>query len=193
MSTAFSRSYSARRADRSSPEFLGRSKEANATEQRLGRATLVNLLARLNARRVPQGCHTGYPTSLSSADYFAGRDPALEAAGGFPQQSGFGDIIENLLKSGGGLGSLQRLYVQRKSDPAWAGESTKDALQRLGTYLISKKLYQGAFMTFAANVREYPDSLAAAIQAAETAQAQYPDDKGAADLVKRLSALRGQR
>ena len=97
------------------------------------------------------------------------------------------------MKSGGGLGSLQRLYAQRKSDPAWAGESTKEALQRLGTYLISKKLYQGAFVTFVANMREYPDSLAAAIQAAETAEAQDPNDKGAADLVNRLSALRGQR
>ena len=48
-------------------------------------------------------------------------------------------------------------------------------------------------MTFAANMREYPDSLAAAIQAAETARARDPDDKGAADLVNRLSSLRGQR
>lgn len=133
------------------------------------------------------------PTPLSSADYFAGRDPALEAANRFPQQSSLADILENVLKSGGGLGSLQRLYAQRKSDPAWAGESTKEALQRLGTYLISKKLYQGAFVTFVANMREYPDSLAAAIQAAETAEAQDPNDKGAADLVNRLSALRGQR
>jgi Peptidase family S41 len=133
------------------------------------------------------------PTPLSSADYFAGRDPALEAANGFPKQTGFGEIIENVLKSGGGLGSLQRLYAQRKSDPAWAGESTKGALQQLGIYLISKKLYQGAFMTFAANMREYPDSLVAAIQAAEAAQARDTNDKGAADLVNRLSALRGQR
>lgn len=133
------------------------------------------------------------PTPLSSKDYFAGRDPALEAANRFPQQSGLGDVLVNVLQSGGGLGSLQRLYLQRKSDPAWAGESTKDALQRLGTYLISKKQYQGAFMAFAANMREYPDSLATAIQAAEKAQAQYPDDKGAADLLNRLSALRGQR
>jgi hypothetical protein len=63
----------------------------------------------------------------------------------------------------------------------------------MGTFLISKKLYQGAFMTFAANMREYPDSLAAAIQAAETAQAQDPNDQGVADLVKQLSALRGQQ
>jgi hypothetical protein len=48
-------------------------------------------------------------------------------------------------------------------------------------------------MTFAANMRDYPDSLAAAIQAAETAEAQDPNDKGAADLLNRLSALRGQR
>jgi hypothetical protein len=133
------------------------------------------------------------PTPLSSVDYFAGRDPALEAANRFPQQSGLADILENVLKSGGGLGSLQRLYTQRKSDPAWAGESTKEALQRLGTFLISKKLYQGAFATFAANMREYPDSLGGAIQAAETAQAQDPDDKGVADLVRQLRALRGRQ
>jgi hypothetical protein len=133
------------------------------------------------------------PTPLSSVDYFAGRDPALEAANRFPQQSGLADILENVLKSGGGLGSLQRLYTQRKSDPAWAGESTKEALQRLGTFLISKRLYQGAFATFAANMREYPDSLGGAIQAAETAQAQDPDDKGVADLVRQLRALRGRQ
>ena len=133
------------------------------------------------------------PTPLSSVDYFAGRDPALEAANRFPQQSGLGDVLENVLKSGGGLGSLQRLYTQRKSDPAWADESTQEGLQRLGTFLISRKLYQGAFLTFAANMREYPDSMAAAIQAAETAQAQDPNDNGIADLVKQLSALRGRR
>jgi hypothetical protein len=132
------------------------------------------------------------PTPLSSVDYFAGRDPALEAANRFPQQSGLGDVLENVLKSGGGLGSLQRLYTQRKSDPAWADESTQEGLQRLGTFLISRKLYQGAFLTFAANMREYPDSMAAAIQAAETAQAQDPNDNGIADLVKQLSALRGR-
>jgi hypothetical protein len=133
------------------------------------------------------------PTPLSSVDYFAGRDPALEAVNRFPRQSGLADILENLLKSGAGLGSLQRLYIQRKNDPAWAGESTKEELLQLGTWLISRKLYQGAFLTFAANIREYPDSLPAAIQAAETAQAQNPDDKGIADLVRQLSALRGQR
>jgi hypothetical protein len=55
--------------------------------------------------------------SATLGDSIVKFDPALEAANRFPQQSGLADILENVLKSGGGLGSIQRLYTQRKTDP----------------------------------------------------------------------------
>jgi hypothetical protein len=128
-------------------------------------------------------------TPLSSKDYFDGRDRALEAASQFPQRLSFGDLLEKILSSGGGLASVQRLYYQRK----WAGDSTKEGIQRLGVYFISGKSYQAAFAAFALNFRDYPDSLATAIEAAQTARSQDPNDKALADLVGQLSELRNRR
>ncbi len=130
------------------------------------------------------------PAGLSSRDYFAGRDPALEAANRFPQQSSFADLVENLLKAGGGPASIRRMYIQRRTDSAWVGESTRDGVQRLGAYLLARKSWQAAFAAFSLNFRDYPDSLALAIRTAQTAQGQHPEDKGAADLVRQLTALR---
>jgi hypothetical protein len=129
--------------------------------------------------------------TVSSDDYFANRDPAMNAVLSFPTQTAFGDVLENLVQAGAGLKSIVRLYYQHKTDAAWAGESTEQAMQRLGTHFLSTKSYGEALLIFKLNLKDYPGSLLAAIQATQQAQASDPNDGGLADSLKKLEDLKG--
>ena len=129
--------------------------------------------------------------TASSADYFAGRDPAMDAVFHFPKQTGFGDVLENVVRAGGGIETIVRLYYQHKTDALWADESTEHAMQRLGAHLVSTKAYREALLIFKVNFSDYPASLSAALQTVQKARESDPRDQALADLANKLSDLKG--
>ena len=130
---------------------------------------------------------------VSSQEYFAGRDPSLEAILGFPKETGFSDVLMNVMRAGGGAGSVVRLYYRQKTDPRYAGESTQEAMQRVGAYFVSRKSYGEALLAFRINARDYPDSVPAALQVVEAARSNDPQNKALADFATKMEELRGKR
>jgi hypothetical protein len=130
---------------------------------------------------------------VSSQDYFAGKDPSLEAILRFPKEPGFSDVLMNVVRAGGGAESVVRLYYRQKTDPRYANESTQEAMQRVGTYFVSRKSYGEALLAFQINAQDYPDSVAAALQVVDEARSKDPQDAGLADLAGRMEGLRGKR
>jgi hypothetical protein len=123
-------------------------------------------------------------TPLTSTDYFAGRDPALQAVEQFTPEPGFESVAGNLVKLDAGLGTIERLYYQRKTDPLWAGESTEQAMQHIGSQLVSRKSYRDALIVFTMNHADYPGSIESALQTVEAAAASNPRDPGLDDLAR---------
>jgi len=126
---------------------------------------------------------------VTSADYFAGRDPVMAAVLNFPLQSGFSDVLVNLVHSGAPAASITRLYYQHKTDAVWADETTENAMQAAGEAFLAKKAYDDAFLMFAINWKEYPGSLSRAIQSAQTALAVDPDSESIKNLLEKLGNL----
>ncbi|HEY2034780.1 MAG TPA: hypothetical protein VGH02_13945, partial [Rhizomicrobium sp.] len=127
---------------------------------------------------------------VSSADYFAGRDPAVAAALSFPEVQDFSGIVKKLIEAGGGAPSIVRLYYQRKNDPDWAGASTQDAMENAGQAFLARKSYDDAFLMFAINFKDYPDSLGASIQQVQSAQRAAPNDAELGKLAAKLGAMK---
>ncbi len=130
------------------------------------------------------------PAAASSADHFAGREPAMDAVFCFPRQTAFGDILENVVRAGGGIETIMRLYYRQKSDAVWADEATEQAMQRLGAYMVSTKAYREALVTFKINFRDYPASLSAALQTVQKAQESDPQNQALTDLAAKLNDLK---
>jgi hypothetical protein len=126
----------------------------------------------------------------SSADYFAGRDRVMAQVLGFPQQSGFADVVVNLIRAGGGGDSIQRLYYQHKTDAAWADETTQAAMQGAGAEFLARKAYDDAFVMFAINSRDYPGSFGLSQAAMEAALKADPESEDLKRLARKLQALK---
>jgi hypothetical protein len=126
----------------------------------------------------------------SSQDFLAGKDSSLEAILRFPADSSFGDVLTNVAREGGGIESMLRLYYRHKTDPRFASESTQDAMQRLGAYFVSRKLYKEALLAFQINARDYPDSLTAALRIVNEVRSKDPQDDHLADFAKKMDSLR---
>ncbi len=127
---------------------------------------------------------------LSSADYFAGRDPAMDTIVRFPEVTQFGDVLGHLLRVGAGTNTIERLYYQRKTDPLWADKSTEQSMQRIGAQLVSAKSYKDALLVFEINFRDYPSSLLSALQTVREAQASNRHDAGLDELANTLAHLK---
>jgi hypothetical protein len=129
----------------------------------------------------------------SSRDYFAGKDASLEAVLRFPREASFGAVLMNVARAGGSSESVMSLYYRQKTDARFARESTRDALQRLGVYFVSRKSYKEALLAFQLNARDYPDSVADALRQVGEARSRDPQDQSLADLAKKLEGLEGRR
>jgi hypothetical protein len=127
---------------------------------------------------------------LISAEYFFGKDPAMEAIVGFPKTSDFGEVLKYLVERGAGLPSIFRLYYQHKTDPLWAEESTEHAMQRVAESFLSAKSYKEAQLIFQINFRDYPDSLTDALQAVKGAQLLNRGEVALDGLAKTLEGLK---
>jgi len=132
-------------------------------------------------------------TPLTSTDYFAARDPALQAVEQFTPEPGFESVAGKLVTLGAGLGTIERLYYQRKTDPLWAGESTEQAMQHIGSQLVSRKSYRDALVVFTINHEEYPGSIQTALQTVQAAEAANPQEPGLDDLARSLLELKRQQ
>jgi hypothetical protein len=126
----------------------------------------------------------------SSADYFAGKDRVMAQVLSFPQQSGFADVLMNLIRAGAGGDSIQRLYYQRKNDAAWADETTEAAMQGAGAEFLARKAYDDAFVMFVINSRDYPSSFGRSQAAIEAALKADPESEDIKRLAKKLQALK---
>jgi hypothetical protein len=131
--------------------------------------------------------------AISSADYFAGRDPAMRAVDLIPASPEFGDVLVALARAGAGPPSFLRLYYQHKTDPAWAKDSTEKPMQRLGEQYLQTKSYDAASLAFRINARDYPTSLDGAIAAVRKAEGAAPDDPALRALGDKLAALKAKR
>jgi len=128
-------------------------------------------------------------TQSSSRDYFAAKDPSLEAILHFPKESSFADVLLSVVQAGGGAESIQRLYYRYKTDPRYAIQSSQEAMERLGVYCVSHNQYTEALLSFRLNARDYPDSIPVSFRIVEDARHKEPRDSGLADLAKKLEAL----
>jgi hypothetical protein len=128
-------------------------------------------------------------TELTSGDYFAGHDPSLQAVIEFSRAGGFENVLASLVRLGTGIGTVERLYYQRKTDPLWVSESTEQAMQHIGVQLLGMKSYRDALIVFAINHQDYPDSVVTALQAVQAAQAASPGEAGLHDLARSLRQL----
>jgi hypothetical protein len=130
------------------------------------------------------------PVSLSSEDYFAGRDPAMNKILKFPLPTSFGELLENGVSAGADINTIVRLFYQRKTDAQWADEQTQQPMQRLGEVLLSKGSYPAALAVFEMNGSIDPKTLTPAIDSVTTAQKVHPNDPGLSELLKSLRAFR---
>jgi hypothetical protein len=129
------------------------------------------------------------PVTLTSADYFSGRDPAVEAITQFPGDTRFESVLTNLLGRGASRSTIERLYYQRKTDPHWAAESTEEPMQHIGKQLVSSGSYSDALLVFAINYQDYPRSIQSALATVQAARASHPEDPGLAGLASALERL----
>lgn len=126
----------------------------------------------------------------SSQDYFAGKDVSLEAVRRFPREAGFGDVLMSVVQAGGGSESVMRFYYRHKTDPRSAHESTRDALQRLGAYFVSRKSYKDALLAFQLNARDDPDSVTDTLRSVNEARSKEPRDEQLGALAMKLEGLK---
>ncbi|HLZ13656.1 MAG TPA: hypothetical protein VKP58_13800 [Candidatus Acidoferrum sp.] len=129
----------------------------------------------------------------SSQDYFAGKDPSLQAVLDFQRDAGFDNVLMNVVRAGGNTESVMRLYYRQKTDARSANESTREAMQRLGAYFVSKKQYKQALLAFQINARDYPDSVAEALRIVDEARSKDPQDELLSDFAKKMEMLRSKR
>jgi len=129
------------------------------------------------------------PVALSSADYFASRDPSLDAISRFPSDSDFSGILDSLVRAGADMKSLLRFYYQHKTDPEWAGVSTEAAMQRVGTDFLEARSYKDALLVFEINAQDYPDSLTSALRAVRAIESSRPNDVGLTNVIATLKHL----
>ncbi|HEX5708208.1 MAG TPA: S41 family peptidase [Pyrinomonadaceae bacterium] len=130
---------------------------------------------------------------LTSEDFRAGRDPALQAALSYAEGKSLADsMLESM--GAGNMEAALKLYRAYRADPAHVYLSTEAEMNRLGYMLLREKRHAEAVEIFKLNVADYPasantyDSLADAYEAAgqkelaiefsEKTLAALPADRG---------------
>ncbi|HEV7645344.1 MAG TPA: tetratricopeptide repeat protein [Pyrinomonadaceae bacterium] len=94
---------------------------------------------------------------LSSADYRAGRDPALQAVIDYGPGASFADL-QAIALSGGDISEFIAKYRAYKSDPKHRFVETQAPMNRFGYFLLQQKRNDDALKIFKLNVEGYPNS-----------------------------------
>lgn len=128
------------------------------------------------------------PVSVSSNDYFHGRDKAMEAVLAFPARPAMNDFLADAVRAGADGRSIFRLYYQWKTDSLLEPTSTRPALQRAGEAFLAKGDYSGAKLSFAINVHDDPSSLDEALRAVRSARGTRPESNELRELEAQLSS-----
>jgi hypothetical protein len=113
----------------------------------------------------------------------------MAAVMAFPLQTAFAEVLTNMVHAGAGSFSLLRVYYQHKTDPEWSNESTENAMRNAGIAFLNRKSYDDAFLMFAVNAKDYPDSLAIAADTVQVAAKAASDKEGLEQLAKHLQAM----
>lgn len=140
---------------------------------------------------------------LSSADYLAGRDPALEAVRGYSEQPSLATQIREALLRGEKPAALQAL-AEFRAAPRNKYADPQGAINRLGYELLREKKIDAAILVFEINTETFPqswnvwDSLGEAYAAAgrrkealrayQRALTLNPDARSAIQALSRLKA-----
>lgn len=113
---------------------------------------------------------------LSSADYFAGRDPALEAALAHREPEPVADQLLGAFDRGGADAAWRRQY-QLRSDPRTADVDLFEALRVVGRGLLARSRTAEAVQVFQQNLAARPQSFEANADLGEAlAEAGKPAD-----------------
>lgn len=95
--------------------------------------------------------------TLSSADYKAGKDPALDAIINYSPSSSLQGIIDST-KNDKDTSNFVREYDAFKSDPRHRYVETEATLNRIAYALLQQKRTDDAIAVFKLNVRDFPNS-----------------------------------
>lgn len=94
---------------------------------------------------------------LTSDDFRAGRDPALQAALSYNETKSLSESMTESIGAGD-LGAALKLYRAYRADPTHAYLSTEAEINRLGYELLRQKREREAVEIFKLNVADYPQS-----------------------------------
>ena len=94
---------------------------------------------------------------LSSSDYAAGSDPALEAALTYKSRKPLADLLNEALDSGG-IELAQRRYIEFKAEPVNKYYPTEQPLLIVGQRLLNEKKPADALKLFLLDIRDDPTS-----------------------------------
>lgn len=93
--------------------------------------------------------------SMSSEDYFAGRDPALEAALSYEAPQPLAEIVGSAVQSEG-IESALEAYRRFKADPRNGYLDTEGSVRRLADELLEEGRVEDALALYKANLASYP-------------------------------------
>lgn len=97
------------------------------------------------------------PVTVSSADYFAGRDPVYEAAVALEDYKPLTDLLREAAP--GGIAKARAAYrAYRKRFPEEFGETSEREINYLGYVLLSEGSVDPAIVIFRLNAELFPDS-----------------------------------
>ena len=94
---------------------------------------------------------------MSSADYAAGRDPALDAALTYKPRKPLADLLNEALDSDG-IDLAERRYIDFKAEPVNKYYETEEALLTVGQRLLNEKKPADSLKLFLLDIKENPTS-----------------------------------
>ncbi|HVT44709.1 MAG TPA: tetratricopeptide repeat protein [Thermoanaerobaculia bacterium] len=94
---------------------------------------------------------------ISSADYFAGRDPVLETVLAYDESSTLRAKMLSGLRAAGIAGAIEA-YGTYKNDPVNRHQALRGELSSLGSALLAEEKIDEAIAVFALNTRENPEA-----------------------------------
>ena len=124
---------------------------------------------------------------LSSADYAAGRDSALEAALAYKPQKPLADLMNDAFDAGG-IDLVEKRFLAFKTKSENKYYETEDALLTVGQRLLNEKKPADALRLFQLDVKDNPKSFRA-YYAAGAAYAELGNKKSAIENLQRALSM----
>jgi tetratricopeptide (TPR) repeat protein len=124
--------------------------------------------------------------SMTSADFFTNRDPALEAIARYTPRPRLDDILDSAFETGGAEAALAA-YRDFKADPANRYVKSEGVINQVGYALLGMQMVDAAITFFKLNVEAYPDSANAYDSLAEANMKQGDKESALVNYEKALA------